>query len=35
MECEGVNSIDMARDRSKVCVVVNTVVDLQVTFCIE
>jgi hypothetical protein len=32
---EGVNSINMAQDRAKVCVVVNTVVDLQVPFCVE
>ena len=31
---EGVNSINMAHGRAKVCVV-NTVVDPQVPFCID
>ena len=35
MGCECVNSINMAQGRAKVCVVVNTVVDFQVPFCVE
>jgi hypothetical protein len=35
MGCEGVNSISVAQDRAKVCVFVNTVVDIQVPCCIE
>jgi len=35
MWCEGVNSINVAQDRAKFCVVVSTVVDLLVPLCID